>query len=332
MDGKRVLAMAGAEAIGSGIAAADDDDALAGGEDLVRDGVALVAAVLLREELHRVMDALELAAGDLEIARVLGAAGEKDGVEIAPQVGDGDVHADVGVDLELHSFGAHLLEAAVDEVLLHLEVRDAVAEEAADAVALLEDGDGVAGAGELLGSGEPGGSGADDGDAFAGADGRRLGADVALVEGAVGDRLLDELDGDGRLIDAEDARGLARRRTDAAREFGEIVGRVELADGLAPLAVEDEVVPIGDQVGERAAGMAEGHAAIHAAGALGLDALDGERLIDLEPVVDALPRVAAGGELAGVLEEAGDFTHERAPSSTRRRGERGENAEKTANS
>jgi hypothetical protein len=40
--------------------------------------------------------------------------------------------------------------------LLHLELGDAVAQQAADAVGALVDGDGVSGAGELLGGGEAG--------------------------------------------------------------------------------------------------------------------------------------------------------------------------------
>src|SRR5699024_3327811 len=62
---------------------------------------------------------------------------------------------------ELHTFLAHLLEAAVDGALLELEVRDAVAKQAADAVALLEDRYVVAGARELLRAGEPRRPGAD---------------------------------------------------------------------------------------------------------------------------------------------------------------------------
>ena len=45
-----------------------------------------------------------------------------------------------------HALLAHLLEAPVDDPLLELEVGNAVAEQAADAVALLEDRDGVTGA------------------------------------------------------------------------------------------------------------------------------------------------------------------------------------------
>ena len=64
--------MAGAEAVCAGVAAADDEDVLAGSEDgaaafmLARSvfRVALVAAILLGQELHGVVDAFELAAGD----------------------------------------------------------------------------------------------------------------------------------------------------------------------------------------------------------------------------------------------------------------------------
>ena len=168
-DASGSLAVGRAEAIGAGIAAADDDDVLAGGKDLVGDAIAFADLVLLRQELHREVDAFQLAAGDVEIARLLGAAGQQDGVELAAQVVDRHVAADVGVGDELHAFGAHLLDAAVDQVLLHLEIRDAVAQQAADAVALLEYGDGVSGARELLRGGQTGGARSDDGDALAGA-------------------------------------------------------------------------------------------------------------------------------------------------------------------
>ena len=63
---------------------------------------------------------------------------------------------------------SHLREAAVEVALLHLELGDAVAQQAADAVGALEHHDVVAGARELLRGGEPGGPGADDRDPLAG--------------------------------------------------------------------------------------------------------------------------------------------------------------------
>ena len=117
--------MAGAQAIRARVAAADDHHALAGGENLTRiERVAFATLVLLRQKLHREMDALQLAAGNVQIARLLRAAGQQDGVELAAQIFHRNICADVRVGDELHAFGLHLLQAAVDQVLLHLEIRE----------------------------------------------------------------------------------------------------------------------------------------------------------------------------------------------------------------
>src|SRR5439155_850126 len=63
VHGRRALAVRGAEAVRPRVAAAQDDDLLAGGEDLVRHGVAGDDFVLERQELHREVDALELPPG-----------------------------------------------------------------------------------------------------------------------------------------------------------------------------------------------------------------------------------------------------------------------------
>ncbi len=128
------------------------------GHRLVIAGVALV---LLGEEIHREMDAVQLAPGDIQVARPLGAAGQHDGVEVGQQLVDRDVLADLGVDAERHTLGRHLVDAAVDQVLFHLEVGDAVAQQAADAVLLLDQRHRVTGAGELLCAGHAGRAGTD---------------------------------------------------------------------------------------------------------------------------------------------------------------------------
>ena len=71
--------------------------------------------------------------GTVKIARMLGAHGQHDGLIIAAQIVERG-SADVRVGDELDAFGLHLLHAPVDPVLLHLEVGDAVAQQAADAV------------------------------------------------------------------------------------------------------------------------------------------------------------------------------------------------------
>lgn len=160
--------MGGAHAVGAGVAAADDDDVLALGGDRRGDEVALLHLVGERQVLHRLVDALEVAAGDGQVAGGGGAGRDDDGVVPPAQVAGGQVAADLDAGAEAGALGAHLLDAPVDVPLLHLELGDAVPEQSADAVGALVHGDRVAGAGELLGGGQAGRAGADDGDGPAG--------------------------------------------------------------------------------------------------------------------------------------------------------------------
>ena len=164
MDAQRALPVRGAQAVRPGVAAADDDDVLAVGGDEVRvhDRVTLAAAVLLRQVVHREMDALQLAAGHRQVARRSGAARQQHRVEVALQAPGGQIHADVHAGLEDHALRFQDRQTAIEEALLHLELGDAVAQQATDAVRLLVDGHRVAGAVQLIGRSEAGGPGPDD--------------------------------------------------------------------------------------------------------------------------------------------------------------------------
>ena len=120
------------------------------------------AAVLLRQEVHGEMDAVELAAGDRQVARLLGAAGENHGVVVGEELISSEIHADMGVVMEDYAFGLHLRDAAVDVMLLHLEVGNAVAQQPAGLGVFLVDVNLVAGARELLRAGKAGRPRADD--------------------------------------------------------------------------------------------------------------------------------------------------------------------------
>ena len=156
--------------------------------------------------------------------------------------------------------------------LLHLELGDAVAQQPADAVGPLEHDDVVPGARELLRGGQTGRARADDRDLAAGPHGRHHRRDPPFRPRPFDDLDLDLLDGDRVLADAEHARRLARRRAQATGELGEVVGGVEPLDRVAPVVAVDEVVPVGDEVAERAAVVAERDAAVHAAPGLELRA------------------------------------------------------------
>ena len=81
-----------ADAVGAGVAAADDDHVLALGGDVLAVGMAAVEQALGVgvQELHGEVNALEIAALDGQIARLGGAAAQHDGVELAAQLAGRD--------------------------------------------------------------------------------------------------------------------------------------------------------------------------------------------------------------------------------------------------
>src|SRR5271165_6611007 len=118
---------------------------------------------------------------------MFGAAREQHGIELRQEIPAGDIDAHVRVGLEADTFGLHLGHTAVDEMLLHLEVRDAVAQQSADAIRLFVYGDVMSGARELLCGGETRGARSDYGDSFPGARFSGLRSDPAFTKGMVDD-------------------------------------------------------------------------------------------------------------------------------------------------
>ena len=320
------VAVAGAHAVAAGVAAADDDDVLALGVDGVLQLVAGVGAVLLRQQLHGEVHAVQLAPRYRQVARLLGAAGQQHGVEVLHQLRSrhgflgqvGDLgagafarhaaHQHAGA--EGHALGLHLRHALVDVRLVELEVGDAVAQQAADAVVLLEQGHGVAGARQLLRRRQAGRAGADHGDFLAGLTQRRARHHPALGPGAVDDGVLDRLDAHRVVVDVQHAGRLARRRADAAGELGEVVGAVEHVEGVLPVAPVHQVIEVRNDVVDRAAVVAERRAAVHAARAL----LPGLRVIEGDDEFLVVLQALGHGRVALVdaleFHEAGDFSHD----------------------
>ena len=194
-----------------------------------------------------------------------------------------------------------------------LKSGNAVAEQTADAVVLLEHRDAVTRATELLRRREPRRPRSHHRDrataALLGPHRRH----EALFPAAADDLPLDLLDGDGILVDAEHACRLARRRTHEARELREVVGRVQARQRLLPLVAVGEIVPVGDDVAERTAVVAERNAAVHAARRLLLHRLRRRIELHLVPVADALLDRPVRRVLAPELQESRHLTHCRSP-------------------
>ena len=94
MHDDRALPIRGAEAVRTGIATAENHDALSVRGDLAGriERVAEVALVLLRKEIHREMDPLQLASRDRQVTRLGRAHREHDRVVLRAHL--------VGVDVQ----------------------------------------------------------------------------------------------------------------------------------------------------------------------------------------------------------------------------------------
>ena len=234
-------------------------------------GVAFAAAVLQRQVVHREVDAL---AARARAPAGRAAASAPPASTIASKSRRSSSAGDVDADVARRSgtstpFGRHQVEAAVEDALLQLELGNAVAQQAADAVGALEDRDGVAGAVELLAP-RPGRPGPSRRPRPACRCATRGGCGVtqpssnarSMIDTSIA------LIVTGSLLMPSTHDAFARRRAEPAGELGEVVGRVQPIDRRLPAVAVDEVVPVGNQVAERAALMAERDAAVHAARAL----------------------------------------------------------------
>ncbi|GJD02058.1 hypothetical protein ColKHC_10883 [Colletotrichum higginsianum] len=279
----------GTDTVVTGITTADDDDVLALGRDVgavLKLGVEEGLGVLV-QELHGVVNTLELATLDGEVTGDGGTGGDDDGVVLGLEVQELDVLADCNAALEVDALGGHEVGTALDDALVELHVGDAVHEQTTGAVGALVDGDGMSGAVELVSGSQTGRAGANDGDLLASADLGRGGDHPSLLEAAVDDGTLDGLDADGVLVDAENTGTLARGGTDAAGELGEVVGHEQTVESVAPLVLEHQLIPLRNDVGDGATrlGLAERNTAVHATGRLVLELVLVETGRQLGPVL-----------------------------------------------
>ncbi len=220
--------------------------------------------------------------------RLARADGDEHRVELVQQRVRRNVlpHAHAGLDDQ--PFFAHEVHAAVDHLFAQLEVRHAVTQVAAHFVRRLEQRHSMPGLVERVRAGHARRAAADHRDLFAGAVLGRGRADVALRERVFDHRQLVLADGHRVVVDAQHAAVFARGGAQPPGEFGEVVRVLEDIVSALPVTALDLVLPFRDQAAHRAVGVAERHAAVHAA--LGLIAAHvlGKLRFDLFVVQDAL--------------------------------------------
>jgi hypothetical protein len=167
----------------------------------------------------------------------------------------------------------------------------------------------VPGTGELLCGGESGGTGTNDNNALAGLHRRHLRDDPAFAPCTVDDLDLDLLDGDSIGVDAKHTRRLAWSRAESTGELGKVIRGMQTIDGVTPMVAIHQIVPVGNQVSERAAVVAKRNTAVHATASLSGDLGNIERLVDLFPVAQAHRHRAARRSVALPFQKPCGFTH-----------------------
>ena len=110
----------------------------------------------------------------------------------------------------------------------------------------------VTGVDQLLRGSKTRGSTAHHGDLLPRTLHRCLGLDPAFFKPTIGDGDLDLFDRDRVFVDPQHASRFTRRRTDAAGELGKVVCAVQSIERFSPLAVIDQIVPIGNEIAQGA--------------------------------------------------------------------------------
>ena len=269
------------------------------------------------------MHAVEVAAGHGQVAGLLSTAGQYHRIKILLQllwcdgflrpVSDFAVFGQVAnhhAAFENHALSRHLINAAVNVDFFHLEVGNAVAQQAADAVVLFKQRDIVACPRQLLRCRHARRAAANDGNFFAGFVFWQLRRDPALSPGSVDDGMFDGFNADSVVIHVEHAGSFARCGANAAGEFRKVIGAVQRVNCVFPVGTKYHVVEIRNDVVDRAARAAKRRAAIHASSRLVFGLFVVQTDDEFFVIFQALGHGLVALFQALKFHETGDFSHD----------------------
>ena len=246
------------------------------------------------------MDALGIPAGQRQIPGLARPGAEHHRVVLRQQVGGGQISAHLHAGAERNALRLHQADAALHHRLIQFHVGDAVHQQPARTVGLFQHSDLVAPVVQPVGAGQTGRAAANHRHPAAAAHSGRPGLHEPGGKAVLNQRQFVFPHGDRIPVEPAGAGRLAQSRADPAGEFGEIVGLEQTGQRMIPVAGVDTVVPFRDQVVQRAAGghpvehhagLAERHAAVHAAGPLLPPLLLREGRVKFVEMPDTLQRV-----------------------------------------
>ena len=211
------------------------------------------------------MDTAKLPPGDLKITRSLCSTRHDQHIVVIEQPLDryGDPHLEAGA--EDHALGFHLRDPAINQVLFHLEVRNAVAQQTTNPVRLFEHSRGMTSASQLLGASHACRARPDNRHALACSARRHLRRDPAFFPSAINDLALNRFDGHRAIDDVQRTGGFTGCRAHTPGKLRKVVRRLQVIQRRLPLLAIDQTVEIRDLVVDRATLVTERNPAIHAA-------------------------------------------------------------------
>ena len=304
----RAAAQDGAGHVGTDVAAADDHDSAA--------HLAARAAVHMAHEVDTGLDALCLAAGDVQPAAGLEAHGHIEAlIALLTELGDGHILAHLHATAELHAHLPEDVDLRLHHVLLQAEAGDAVHQHAAGAFLLFKHGGPIALLRQIEGAAHTGRARADDGDLLAELT-VHLGNDLLRHEAGggvqilLGDEPLHLVDGHRLIHGTAGAGVLAPAVADAAAHGGERILPLDQLQSLTVLALgrQLQIALYGDVGGT--GGLAGGGAGVVAVDPVLVPIVDGPLLrAPLHLVRQLLPGVfdkaVLGTQLLAQLHRAG---------------------------
>ena len=267
------------DAVVTRIAAADDDDILILGTDIVTVRQVGVDQALCGgfQEIHRIVNAVCVPTVCIDVSRIRRTTRQNDCIILFQQLLRRNVLAHIYAGAELYALFLHHVHTPLYYSFFQLHVRDSVHQQTAYTVFPFEYCHMMSTLVQLQCCRQTGRTGTDHCHTLAGADFRRICLDVPAGKCLFDNGVFIFLDGDRIAVQTAGTCLFTQCRTNTGGEFRKTVGQQQPIRSFFPEAVVDHVVPLRTKVIQRAAGnhakdrlacLTERDTAVHTAGTL----------------------------------------------------------------
>jgi hypothetical protein len=202
----------------------------------------IISTLLLLPSLkkfHGVVNALCVTVRNGQISRSRCSHAKQESVVVRPQVVGRYVRPNGDASDKVDAFGRKEVDSSLDDLFGEFHGWNTVLEKTSDAIGTLVNCDQMSSFVQLIGGCKTTRSGSNNSNPLSSPDAWRNWLNPSHSKGLVYDGALDVLDGDWRLIDAEDAGTFAWSWANATSELGEVVSLQQLIQSLSPVITEN---------------------------------------------------------------------------------------------